>query len=88
MHDIDENDGDGEECVSGVVVPEFISYYFVIVREPKVSLEWRKREQELPGAEEVVMAKSIVDDVDSIFRTVQTFLNVYRCRRCKKWCKE
>jgi hypothetical protein len=35
------------------------------------------KEGKLPSAEEVVMAKGIVDDIDGLFRTVQTFTDVY-----------
>jgi hypothetical protein len=39
LHDVDEEDGDGEEGVSGVVVPTLISYRFAIVKKSKGSLD-------------------------------------------------
>jgi hypothetical protein len=33
LHDVDEEDGDGEEGISRVVVPVLISYNFATARE-------------------------------------------------------
>jgi hypothetical protein len=36
-----------------------------------------KEKRKVPSAEEVVMAKGIIDDIDGMFCTIQTFTNVY-----------